>query len=374
LLRLLHGARREALRSQFLTLTISREAAHAFAHTPRSGWVLKKEAATDTTPFGALRAAQLQALGIEPRVAAVVAPLLLPPQPCADADAEFFLLDAVRFFASQNAFGSKVDGIEAALMRDLGFFLDSQLRAAQQRGQPPHEAFSFAGRTLASVTRLAVQRRRDALVDAAAAAVAAGATREAVLKAYRRGEHRETSGGLSGWQLTWDGACDDMFEARVCHQISPSGLPERWWKAAPELMLRDGLSWPLRGHWHMRQLSSTDDVAHEGKAQHNCLARGGAYYLSRGSLWSLRFTPDADALLPPQAEHARLVKRHVKELRLTVYLHHGRIETAMAAANRRACHAARVALASWARRAAVPHSLGIPAEAIDQEEGQHACG
>jgi hypothetical protein len=152
---------------------------------------------------------------------------LLPPAPCADADEERFLLDAARFLVKQGlasalpSFHDDDDdddddvrhrfarnkweeedewyeleeGDEEELeeemlddymwdaynvrmaadhrghvdavgtLADLGFFLDAQLHAAH----PGAKTFSFSGRTLASLTRLAAEHQREALVAATVA-------------------------------------------------------------------------------------------------------------------------------------------------------------------------------------------------------------
>jgi hypothetical protein len=94
--------RRDALRTQFPTLLITREVAHAFAAAALrdcarcfSGTL--RTAAADKLPFRALRVAQLHALGMDIFAACFVAELLLPLAPCAADGAERLLMDAARF-------------------------------------------------------------------------------------------------------------------------------------------------------------------------------------------------------------------------------------------------------------------------------------
>jgi hypothetical protein len=300
---------------QFPTLCITPAAAHAFACTRRKGWVPADATGpfpAYATAFGALRIAQVEGLGLEPAVASVVAPLLLPSQPCVDAGEERFRLAAARFVVDQclvddglmfgtslptcgliykNTWSDLHNQLRDSGLPDLSLLFEAQIQAAEQRGQPLQNAFSFSGRTAQSVQRLALQHRRMALVDAAAAAFADS---ESLLyyasQSYGDDDDnafRELTRALDIWAdpfvssrwrnlppewLTWDDECDRMatrFDKRFDRQLPSSGLPELQWPATVDLE-QPGLR-EVEGTWHMKELLTVHDIRAEGEAQSNCL-------------------------------------------------------------------------------------------------------
>ncbi len=328
------------------------------------------------SPLGALRSAQLQALGLPPLATAYMVPALLPLEPCADAEEERLLLSAARFVAAQCGEDSARLSRVLERLPDLGFLLHTRLRAAEQRGQSLRGAFSFSGRTLESVMRLAEQHRRDALVDAAAAAVAAGTRPFMVLNEIPHGKHQPR------WRapLAWDAACDAMFAARTDSHVYRSGLPELRWRVTVPLPGTGA----LHGRWQMRELPTVAHVQREGEEQRNCLRQMCSHFSSHGhSLWSLRFAPDLGALLALQrGQHALAqVQRDARALRLTVHVQRNDVAEAKGPRNAEPHPLALAALAAWAHRAGVrvPQVgvfMGVVAEEIpaeDEERGAAAC-
>jgi hypothetical protein len=365
-------------------MCITREVAHSFATLSRDNderHVRLPLISASLFPFRALRIAQLQALGMDCIVAMYVADLLPPWAPCADADEERLLLDAARFLlhngfipalrlpeaaatnasfasgrtasvAQWSAFGGDNARLRenCVVIADLSFFVDAQLRAAEARGQPLRNAFSFSGRTLASMTRLAAQHRREALVNAAVAKVRSDG-----------GAHFDPDKLRGIWraQLTWDDECDRMLALR-CPDSGmlplgsarwPADVQLRGMAAAAAASSQNGVM-PLHGEWHMRRLNDAAAICKEGKEQHNCLRHGAYLSTSRSSsYWSLRFTPDA-------AGEAQLVadeqlRRSAAQLRLTVHVYDKSVSEARAPSNNMPPLAALQALAEWGRRAGV---------------------
>jgi hypothetical protein len=353
-------------------MCITREAAHAFAAaTPRdivfrpSGRGLST---AELLPLRALRLAQLQALDVHITMAELLADLLLPPAPCADAGAERLLLDAARFLLHSGVIPTARMPDEATapafafcddywklrdncdeLLADLSFFMDAQLRAAEARGQPLHEAFSFSGRTLASVARLAAQHRRDALVAAA------------VAKMRLDGGmffNSDKPCGLWREPLAWDEECDRMLALRYPDAGQQRLCSVRW---CADVQL-DGttaaagqdVATPLHGEWHMQRLYTKTDIRAEGKAQSNCLSYRSMSMLHTSppsSYWSLQFTPDA-------ASAARLaattqLRCAAAQLRLTVHVDGDAVREVRAPSNAEPPLAALQALAEWGRRVGV---------------------
>jgi hypothetical protein len=357
------------------------------------------------TPFGALRCAQLQTLGLDPAAASTVAPLLLPPLPCADAGEEHFLLAAARFLAEQKVivrehpahdelrrcgFRSSDTWFELAgerdvptRMADLAFFFEARLRDAEQNGQPLREAFSFSGRTADSVLRLAVSHRREAMVDAVAGEGAPAAAGRHALSPWS--QERERFGGLDlagmhrrhlpAFQLCWDAECSRMLQERMdaaddahappfdgddaanmtatCGSIAVD-LPDMRWDAVVNCEYVGGMHEQLAGHWRMKQLRTKRQLRREGEAQKNCLRSfpESLYFDEDCSYWSLRFTPDAAALesASMQCTRRRELKRFARSLRLTVCINDRQIEEAKAKHNEDAEPAAVKALLYWARQ------------------------
>jgi hypothetical protein len=245
---------------------------------------------------------------------------------------------------------------------DLSFFFEAQIQAAEQRGQPLQDAFSFSGRTAQSVQRLALQHRRVALVDAAAAA---GADSGSPLYAGQLDEDEAfwalLVGGLSLWAdpfvssrwrnlpstwLAWDDECDRMatrFNKRFVRQLRSSGLPELQWPATVDLE-QPGLR-AVEGIWRMKELLTLHDIHAEGQAQSNCLLDAPyGVYDATCSYWSLRFIPALESM------HTR----SVKSLRLTVSISESQeVEEVQGPCNADPHPAADKALVWWARRCAV---------------------
>jgi hypothetical protein len=377
--------RRDALRAQFPTLLITREAAHAFAATaPRdsarcfSGTL--RTAAADKLPFRALRIAQLHALGVDISAACFVAELLLPLAPCAAAGAERLLMDAARFLV-QNGLVPTAHLPEAALLdgyvqlrasrdalADLGFFLHTQLRAAEASGQPLQNVFSFSGRTLTSVTRLAAQHRREALVAAVATSGNVSVSSLVGSRQY-----------VGDWRilLTWDAACTQMLALR-CSSTTLMHADMRW-PAGAELICAesydgydDCVTTTLRGEWHMRRLRTWGAMLAEGREQHNCLRYEDGRHLSTrrdSSYWSLRFTPDATGQQEMEQGGSTL-QRSVASLRLTVLIAGGYLRVAYAPRNEDAPLAALQALTHWGRHHAeayVPQFVSL--DSYDDYQG-----
>jgi hypothetical protein len=163
----------------FPTCTVTRSAAAAFAGMPSAAELAVPgntlTPAYHTTPFGALRCAQLQATGLSLADALQVAPALLPPQPRAHADEEALLLEAARFLHDAGAFDGLPKPPENTplgeghhlfwQLADIAFLLHARMRDAERRGERLRGAFSFSGRTLASLTDLAATHRRSALAQ-----------------------------------------------------------------------------------------------------------------------------------------------------------------------------------------------------------------
>jgi hypothetical protein len=391
---------RDALRAQLPTLALTREAAHAFAAPRHKAYCSVSQYPTPLSrafydsPMGALRAAQLRGLGLEVEVAELAAMHLLPPAPAPTAAGERLLLDAARFLIQHGLIGTArwptaearndpdfmaraeaastafdtLDKNSAGALSDIGFFLDAQQRAATLPGA--EKPFSFSGRTLASVTRLAAAHRRDALVDAAATALSL------------RGSFVDVAELPGVWRapLAWDAACDQALAlrcARVGGGADASGDPSRahahvTWRAAVTLTpltagssssygyvrttttVTGAASSTLRGEWRMARLNTWDAIRKEGATQHNCLSFEDRRYLSVSrfsSYWSLRFTPDADA--EAQLAQDEALRRAAAQLRLTVHVDGDTVRDARAAENSLAPQAARKALAGWGRRAGV---------------------
>jgi hypothetical protein len=357
-------------------MCISRETAHTFAAAaPGKKAAGRGARLVDDTPlaeaeaygslFGTLRGAQLHALGAEPRDAILMSRRLLPPAPCADAGEEQLLLGAARFLLARCTLATtkspeKQQQLElnassalnvaqldiqdkAGMLSDVGFFLDAQLRAAEASGQPLRSAFSFSGRTLASLTRLAAEHRRDALVAAAA---------------DRSGSFVDVNdlGGMWRAPLLWDDACDQMLALR-CSSMNLAHTNVRW-SAAEQLCCaashRSCGSTTLRGEWHMQWLSTREAILKEGREQHNCLRHEDMRFVSHScetSYWSLRFTPDAAGAAELEADEQ--LRRSAAQLRLTVRLWCAGVVEVKAPHNAKPPRAALKALAQWGRRAEV---------------------
>jgi hypothetical protein len=380
-------------------MCITREAAHIFAATaPGQGARSRRRVLcmhdmnfdkVHDSPFGALRAAQLQALGIDARDAPFVVDHLLPPGLFADAGEERLLLDAARFLVAQRMFsphGALPDAATARagaqqpelndtpakilVLDDLAFFLDAQLRAAEARGQPLRDAFSFSGRTLASVTRLAAQHRRDALMAVFFESV------------YGEGKFDINGRKVRGvWHepLAWDAECDRMLA--VCarndglhddddddegmdedeeddghHHCGSAYLPhaDLSWPADEQLVCtaNSRRTTTLRGEWCMQRLCTRYDIYDEGTEQDNCLTHGRFLNCSSdSSYWSLLFMPDAAG--EKEMAGNPVLRQRFDRLRLTVHVRAGFVIQAEAACNKPARPAARKALAEWGRRAGV---------------------
>jgi hypothetical protein len=314
-----------------------------------------------------------------------VSGILLPPAPCADAGEERFLLDAVRFLVAQRMFSASPAAVaaeaaeadaypdiqdKAAALADIGFFLNAQLRAAEARGQPLHEAFSFSGRTLASVTRLAAEHRREALV--AAVPATGGRFRMAGL-----------AGEWRGHALPWDAECERMLALRggVTHVADRSRCANLSWPADVQLARARNsdrrATTTLHGVWRMVQLRTMEAIRKEGKEQDNCLRYQSATYLNFGndgdSYWSLRFTPDAAG--QAQLKVDTQLRCSMERLRLTVEVQFddddgASVLEALAAHNKMPPLAAEQALEEWGRRAGVHVSpdLGDDDDEDDDEE------
>jgi hypothetical protein len=324
---------------------------------------------------------------------------LLPPAPCADADEERFLLDAARFLVKQGLapeppslddddlrrtqhcsardaweeedvreddmwdvdeevaykwyhrmLAHRSGHVDAVVMLvDLSFFLDAQLRAAEARGQPLRDAFSFSGRTLASVTRLAAEHRRNALVAAAEAKIGSSDGGMCFDPDKLRGVWREP--------LEWDNACDQALALRCAGSDLEQHSTMRW---PADVELDDEM---VHGEWHMQRLRTFWAIRMEGFEQINCLRHADRRHLStsrHASYWSLRFTPDA----------ADDVEAHLaadKELRLTVEVDGGKVCEALARDNEPPLLAARKALSEWGRRTGVRVPEYIGAEDDEDE-------
>jgi hypothetical protein len=369
---------RDALRTQFPTLGITREAAHAFAATaPRD--IVDRHfqlplIVAELLPFRALRVAQLHTLGMDTCMAGLVSGVLLPPAPCADAGAERLLLDAARFLLHSGfipasrlpdeamnvahiqqewlTFDSDYHRLCADCdeLADIAFFLDAQLRAAKEQGQLLRDAFSFSGRTLASLMHLAAAHRREALV--AAAAAAGGHSGSAVLQ-----QHGRTVRGLWREPLIWDDECNRLLALR-CPDSDMQRLCSARWPADVQLpgtaAASKEASMPLHGEWHMQRLYTKADIRAEGEAQYNCLRyrrMSTLYAIPASCYWSLQFTPDA-ASAERLAAEAQL-HRSAAQLRLTVHICSSGVLEVRAPSNSQPPLAALQALAAWGRRAGV---------------------
>jgi hypothetical protein len=369
-------------------MCITREVVHAFAaNTPRDvvnrpfntlgdvpvlrPFDIPPLSAADLLPFRALRIAQLQALGMDIAVATIMCELL-PPAPSADAGAERLLLDAARFLlhigfiptsevdtnapyealrAQRHAFREGLDRLRANghVLADICFFLDAQLRAAEAPGKPLRDAFSFSGRTLASVTRIAAEHRREALVAAAVTSIRSDGGAHF---------HPDKLRGLWRAPLTWDAECERMLALR-CPDAGLLRLGSALWPADVQLRGTAAAAGTdatilLHGEWHMQRLNDAIAIRVEGEEQYNCLRHGHGAYLSTSRLssyWSLRFTPDVagEALLKADEQ----LRRSAAQLRLTVELHDKRVSEARAPSNNMPPLAALQALAEWGRRAGV---------------------
>ena len=364
--------RRDELRAAFPTLQLSREAVHAFARMPRRARV---PSGCDTyalyaTPFGVLRAAQLMALGFDMQTAFLTLPSLLPPEPCADAGEEKLLLASARFLLQHGAFREARDCMDDVAARgiphnayydiyseqfaaqlqdagypiaraydeadslqplaDIGFLLHTRARAAEAAHTPQRDAFSFRGRTLASLLHLAMQHRRDAVL--ASAVVNGGRPRQ--------------DPPLWRLPLAWDADCEAMLAPHIDAVFRErSSLPSREWAGSLRTDV-PGMS-RLRGRWHMRELHRQRDVLLEGKQQHNCLSYR-KHIWEHEMYWSLRFTPDADAVLALDGSTRTEVERVVAAERHTVCLQGARVTGLAGPCNAAPTRAAARALARWA--------------------------
>jgi hypothetical protein len=389
---------RDALRAQFPTLCITRKAAHAFAETTvpldfffRYDSFTPLVSMAGLLPLRALRIAQLHALGMDTSAASFVSELLMPPAPCATEGAERLLMDAARFLirsgfipqsdqpdadTSGAAFDAQRHAFRAEQRRnnpnqllsnpddvlsDLGFYL----HAGEARPQPLCGAFSFSDRTLASVTRLAAEHRRDALV--------LDAMDDPCSYEDCVGEHVCVSGWHAG--LMWDDACVEMLALRSGRDAELGDM--RW--SADEHELRCSPSYSscgittLHGEWHMHWLRTWAAVRHEGKEQHNCLEYDddgsclGA--LRDSSYWSLRFTPNA-AGQQAMEKGGRMLRRSVASLRLTVYVADGYVQEALGPRNDKPPLAALNALEYWGHCADVDvqYIMGYSSDEDDDED------
>ena len=357
--------RRDELRAAFPTLQLSREAVHAFASMSRRAHVPSSYGAYApyATPFGALRAAQLVALGISEQTAFLTLPWLLPPEPCADADEEKLLLVSARFLVQRGAF--REDDIIMSTSRDetfiyseqftaqlqdagypfartydesegmqpladIGFLVFARARAAEAANTPLRDAFSFRGRTLLSLTQLAMQHRREALL---AAAVANG------------GRPRQDP-PLWRLPLAWDGECAARLTPHIdrLHRERCS-LPSCEWVDTLHTVV-PGLP-HLRGRWRMQQLLRMRDVLLEGTQQRNCL-RHIENVLARATYWSLRFTPEADAVRALGKVTRAQLALVLAAQRHTVCLEDGYLQDFKGPRNAAPTRAAARALAHWA--------------------------
>jgi hypothetical protein len=361
-------------------MCISREAAHLFAAPRRIAYCSMQHYPTPLsraydTPFGQLRCAQMRALGLEREIAEHVAWHILPPAPCADAGGEQLLLDAVRFLVQRGlistarwpdaggcedaGFMARVEVVSNAhaqlrrspVLADVGFFLHSQLRAAEARGQPLTDAFSLSGRTLTSLACLAAQHRRDALVPAAAAIIVRGGSFVDV-------------GDLAGvWRapLSWDEGCEQALALRCAGGVLALKQESRWTaplryrgKEASGSDRNDSTVSTLRGEWWMQRLNTSAAICKEGLEQHNCLRREDGRHRSRSrnsSYWSFRFTPDAAGTAQLEADEQ--LRRSAAQLRLTVHIVGNTVFEALARDNQWPPLAAHNALAAWGQRASV---------------------
>ena len=390
---------RDELRAAFPTLQLTREAVHAFSCIPRRARMPRDwdSHAPYATPFGALRAAQLMAFGLDLETALLTLPWLLPPEPCADAGEEELLLASVRFLVQHGVFreardcsyvaqsgvsrdalystelyserfatllpdngytlfSSELAGLSSLQsFADIGFLLHMRARAAQAARTPLRDAFSFRGRTLASLLQLAAQHRRKALV--------------AIAGVHGRSDSR-INRLLWRMPLEWDAACAAMVETHLDARRVPSGLLSSQWPGS----LRTGVPGMsrIRGHWKMQELQRVHDILQEGEQQHNCLRY--MHNISEdASYWSLRFTADADAMpaldgsTRTQLEHVVGAEHH------TVCVQGMCVDDFKGPCNTEPTPAAARALAHWARCGV---DLGEfkqqAAEASDGEEEEEA--
>jgi hypothetical protein len=358
-------------------MCITRETAHVFAtsapgKSPRLRRVIGTEPdETRESPLGLLRCAQLRALGVDAQHAPLVSQHLLPPVQFADADEELLLLDAVRFLVAQRMFSAHDASSAAApalsvaplqdeavvMLADIGFFLHAQLRAAEARGQPLRDAFSFSGRTLASVTRLAAQHRREALVDFYLECMYGGYD-----EFYFTGHQKVR--GVWREPLAWDDECERMLddddemedEREALRRITAKAPhPGMHWAAAVELQpTSSDRTATLHGEWCMAQLRSPEAIRKEGREQHNCLRYMHWSTLDisdDSSYWSLRFTPDAAGAAQLKADDE--LRQAAAQLRLTVHVADGYVAEAQAPDNDPPPLAALKALAEWGHHAGV---------------------
>lgn len=367
---------RDALRMQFPSLCISREAAHAFTEPCRklAGRLVciprMPQSRSYDTPFGALRVAQLRALGMQDDVAELVATYMLPLSPCADAGGEQLLLDAVRFLVKHRHIGHVWpavvlgDYIEVrrnaelflpeelrwlrnnALLGDTAFLLDCTLRAAALRGQPQGDCFSFSGRTLQSFARHAAEHRRNALVAAASSL-------------ERRGAFFDSSDFANFWRmpLRWDDGCDQAYALQ--RSVNDGNDEERWSSSVVLLPRSGGVT--LNGEWRMRRLTNWAAIRKEAAEQENCLyevARKHVSQSSRASYWSLRFMPDADSLA--QLSRDERLRQSAEHLQLTVHVEGDVICQVKATGNKEPSFQARNELDRWSCRAL--RRVSAPAE------------
>jgi hypothetical protein len=382
---------RGALRTQFPNVCITREAAHAFSLMPRRGIVPADDApayfAPYDTPFGALRSAQLQALGLDLIAASKSAPLFFPPAPCADAGEERLLLDVARFVVAQGVFrdASKADCSRVAAegftycwddeaedvfdfsefdllvrdydvpyalecptqtLADIGFFIDAQLRDAERRGQPLRTAFSLSGRTFRSVRELAKEHWHGTLF---------GAVDEGIISASNE-EHWHclaSAGQLWRVPLSWDNRLLALLGERLRPPQPHIRVPNATWPAVvtSPFAAMDAVA----GAWHMKQLVLLADFEHEGKTQRNCLRNlsDDARRAPDASYWSLRFTPDADALAAlERTKHGKAVaaetQRQLMRLNTTLRMVAGVVDEVAGLYDERPQPEAMDALHTWA--------------------------
>jgi hypothetical protein len=347
---------------------------------PRTGPLLARMPCMyeDTnTPFGALRTAQLQALGLDAVAAATVMPFLMPPTPMGK-DAEALLLSGARILVDQGVFrapGGLSDSLCGAIydendnilskalsdatmlgqdiidfderedlraVSDFGFFFEAQARAVENG----ERAFSFSGRTWQSVLHLAEAHRREALV---AYALARG-RRAGTCDAVPSKDAHIAFAVLWRNHLAFDGKCEEMYAFRMEAEHPPkprSALPELRWQADAPLCC---------GHWRMSQLVGLHQLQGEAAAQDNCLGVDHYLYQDRTSHWSLRYEPDVDADASEEAREA--ARERAAKLRLTVEVEatnegHNTVMEAEARSNEQAPLESLRALEHWARTCGV---------------------
>jgi hypothetical protein len=386
--------RRDALRTQFPTLHVSRAAAHAFATAPR-GWALPRDApswlAPHATPFGTLRIAQLAGLGVPLPLARLAAPHLLPPLPCADAEEEAARLAVARLLVPAMQHAAEPPAADkpprrweqlraaAAWAAHVPAWRDADL--AQRWLTDVHHllvaqrdaALPLSGCTVGSLGRRASEARREAAVSEAVA--------DAGLGAAPRSNGTRLPQGTWRAPLRWDARCDAMFDAHAAAAFpvaphagaAPSADVElmpaqlRWPLLLPanERSNSDGVDGDdsddrgvLHGVWRAQMLVTQEAILEEGHAQRNCLRHGWYNVRGPGRFWSLQLLPAPGELerLAGGGEQLRQARRALRRLRLTVELADGspapRVYRAHACCNQLPLPAARSALRAWLQRKA----------------------